>query len=133
MKLTSLSSVLSRHSAHRSRLRLVSEKISSMNKNKSFSSLSNYSYPSSSKTSFSKIYASSSSSSPPLRHTNCINHSRNNRMYTTYSQLPEEHQMIYEMCRKFADEELAPNAGKWDQKHEFPTDAVTQLVSTKHE
>ena len=23
--------------------------------------------------------------------------------------------MIHEMCRKFADEELAPNAGKWDK------------------
>ncbi len=52
------------------------------------------------------------------------------RKYTTYSQLPSEHQMVYEMCRKFADEELAPNAGKWDQKHEFPTDAVDKLVSS---
>ena len=50
------------------------------------------------------------------------------RHYTTHSQLPEEHQMIYEMCRKFADEELAPNAGEWDKKHTFPTDAVSQLV-----
>jgi len=49
------------------------------------------------------------------------------RKYTTHSQLPEEHQMIHEMCRKFADEELAPNAGTWDQKHEFPTDAINQL------
>ena len=36
--------------------------------------------------------------------------------------------MIYDMCRKFADEELAPNAGRWDQKHEFPTEAVTHLA-----
>lgn len=36
--------------------------------------------------------------------------------------------MIYEMCRKFADEELAPNAGKWDKNHEFPRDAVAKLV-----
>ena len=49
------------------------------------------------------------------------------RSITSHSQLPEEHKMIYEMCRKFADEELAPNAGEWDQKHVFPTDAVTQL------
>lgn len=35
--------------------------------------------------------------------------------------------MIYEMCRNFADNELAPNAGKWDKKHEFPREAVTQL------
>ena len=38
--------------------------------------------------------------------------------------------MVYEMCRKFADEELAPNAGEWDQKHEFPKDAVDKLVRT---
>ena len=38
--------------------------------------------------------------------------------------------MVYEMCRKFAEEELMPNAGKWDQKHEFPTEAVNKLVSS---
>jgi len=36
--------------------------------------------------------------------------------------------MIYDMCRKFADEELAPNAGKWDKEHSFPKEAVTQLA-----
>ena len=36
--------------------------------------------------------------------------------------------MVHEMCRKFADEELAPNAGGWDQKHEFPQNAVEQLA-----
>eukprot|EP00557_Chaetoceros_sp_GSL56_P002039 CAMPEP_0176495814 /NCGR_PEP_ID=MMETSP0200_2-20121128/10866_1 /TAXON_ID=947934 /ORGANISM="Chaetoceros sp., Strain GSL56" /LENGTH=446 /DNA_ID=CAMNT_0017893735 /DNA_START=138 /DNA_END=1479 /DNA_ORIENTATION=+ len=50
------------------------------------------------------------------------------RHYTTYSQLPEEHQMIYEMCRKFADEELAPNARAWDKKNDFPKDAVRKLA-----
>jgi len=49
------------------------------------------------------------------------------RSITSHSQLSEEHTMIYEMCRNFADNELAPNAGKWDQKHEFPTEAITQL------
>lgn len=49
------------------------------------------------------------------------------RAYTSHSQLPEEHRMIHEMCSKFADEELAPNAGAWDQKHEYPTDAIAQL------
>lgn len=38
--------------------------------------------------------------------------------------------MIYEMCRKFADEELAPHAGEWDKKHEFPKEAVSKLVSS---
>jgi alkylation response protein AidB-like acyl-CoA dehydrogenase len=50
------------------------------------------------------------------------------RSITTYAQLPEEHRMVYDMCRKFADEELAPNAGTWDKQHAFPTDAVKQLV-----
>jgi len=52
------------------------------------------------------------------------------RQYTTYSQLPEEHRMLYEMCRKFADEILTPNAGKWDKTHTFPKEAVQQLVSS---
>ena len=50
------------------------------------------------------------------------------RSITTYSQLPEEHQMIHEMCRRFADEELAPNAREWDAKHEFPQQAMEQLA-----
>jgi butyryl-CoA dehydrogenase len=50
------------------------------------------------------------------------------RRYTTHKHLPEEHRMIYEMCRNFADQELAPNAGKWDHDHAFPTEAVTKLA-----
>jgi hypothetical protein len=50
------------------------------------------------------------------------------RSYTTHSQLPEEHRMVYEMCRNFADSELSPNAGEWDKAHSFPRDAVTKLV-----
>lgn len=57
-----------------------------------------------------------------------VSPSCNKRQYTTHSQLPEEHQMIYEMCRNFANEELAPNAGEWDQKHAFPTEAITHMV-----
>ena len=49
------------------------------------------------------------------------------RSITSHSQLPEETGMVYEMCRKFADEELAPKASGWDQKHEFPTEAVAAL------
>ena len=53
---------------------------------------------------------------------------------TTHSQLvAEEHQMIYVYvtCCEFADEELVPNAGKWDQEHGCPSDAISQLVSLK--
>eukprot|EP00804_Cyclotella_cryptica_P012652 CCRYP_016925-RA/>CCRYP_016925-RA protein AED:0.09 eAED:0.09 QI:357/1/1/1/1/1/4/347/431 len=53
---------------------------------------------------------------------------RSARQYTTHSQLPSEHQMVYEMCRKFADEELAPHAGKWDKEHSFPREAVDKLA-----
>ena len=35
--------------------------------------------------------------------------------------------MLRDMCRAFADNDLAPNAGKWDQAHEFPVDAVKQM------
>ena len=32
--------------------------------------------------------------------------------------------MLREMCRSFADNELAPNAGEWDKNHTFPKDQV---------
>jgi hypothetical protein len=73
--------------------------------------------------------AASSSSSSAFNNKQQQSTSSSSRKYTTYSQLPSEHQMVYEMCRKFAEEELMPNAGKWDQKHEFPTEAVDKLVS----
>jgi alkylation response protein AidB-like acyl-CoA dehydrogenase len=65
----------------------------------------------------------------------CFARSSNNnnnlalRSYMTHSQLPEEHKMVYDMCRRFADEELAPNAGEWDKHHVFPEAAIAQLVS----
>lgn len=36
--------------------------------------------------------------------------------------------MIYEMCRKFSEEELSPHAGKWDKAHEYPKDAIGQMA-----
>jgi alkylation response protein AidB-like acyl-CoA dehydrogenase len=50
------------------------------------------------------------------------------RGITTHAQLPSEHKMVYEMCRKLADEEIAPNAKQWDKEHIFPTEAITKLV-----
>lgn len=41
--------------------------------------------------------------------------------------LNEEQQMIVETARNFAQEQLAPNAGKWDESQQFPKDAVKQL------
>jgi alkylation response protein AidB-like acyl-CoA dehydrogenase len=52
------------------------------------------------------------------------------RTITTYSQLPSEHQMIVDMCRKLADEEIAPKAKQWDKDHVFPTEVIHQLVRT---
>eukprot|EP00730_Choanoeca_flexa_P010030 TRINITY_DN14879_c0_g1_i1.p1 TRINITY_DN14879_c0_g1~~TRINITY_DN14879_c0_g1_i1.p1 ORF type:complete len:412 (+),score=85.91 TRINITY_DN14879_c0_g1_i1:31-1266(+) len=43
------------------------------------------------------------------------------------AQLPEEHQMLKQTCRAFADEILAPQAGDWDKNHTFPKEAVDQL------
>lgn len=41
--------------------------------------------------------------------------------------LSEEHLMIREACRKFADRELKPRAAQFDKNHEFPWDAVKKL------
>ncbi|CAM9405996.1 unnamed protein product, partial [Choristocarpus tenellus] len=49
------------------------------------------------------------------------------RSYLTWSSLPEEHTMLRDMCRNFADKELAPNAAEWDQKHEFPGKQVAMM------
>ena len=40
----------------------------------------------------------------------------------------DEHKMLRDMCRAFADTELAPNAGKWDKAHEFPVGAIKQMA-----
>ncbi|CAN0068588.1 unnamed protein product, partial [Discosporangium mesarthrocarpum] len=49
------------------------------------------------------------------------------RSYLTLSSLPEEHVMLRDMCRDFADKELAPHAGEWDRKHEFPAKQVEMI------
>lgn len=54
------------------------------------------------------------------------------RSYLTWSSLPEEHTMIREMCRNFADNELAPNAGEWDKNHTFPRNQVRSVRLNTH-
>eukprot|EP00039_Didymoeca_costata_P020163 m.340287 g.340287 ORF g.340287 m.340287 type:complete len:409 (+) comp19222_c0_seq1:147-1373(+) len=49
------------------------------------------------------------------------------RLLTGLSSIPEEHKMLQETCRAFADEQLVPHAGQWDRDHSFPTEAVKQL------
>lgn len=41
--------------------------------------------------------------------------------------LNDEQQMVREMCRKFADNELAPRAAEYDRTHEFPWEPVKKL------
>lgn len=41
--------------------------------------------------------------------------------------LSEEHQMIRDMCRKFADKEIKPAAGEFNRQHKFPTNAIRKL------
>jgi butyryl-CoA dehydrogenase len=43
-------------------------------------------------------------------------------------QLTEEQRQVRELCREFAEVELKPHARRWDEKHEFPRDAVKKLA-----
>lgn len=49
------------------------------------------------------------------------------RMYTEWPILKEEHVMISDMAKNFAETELAPIARKTDKEHLFPTDAIKKL------
>src|SRR5512136_780208 len=41
--------------------------------------------------------------------------------------LTEEQRQVRELCRSFANEELKPNARRWDADHVFPAEAVRKL------
>ncbi len=42
--------------------------------------------------------------------------------------LSEQHQMIRDALRDFSQQQLAPQAARWDREHEFPKDALRQLA-----
>ena len=42
--------------------------------------------------------------------------------------LTDEQQQVRDLCREFAAKELQPNARRWDEKHEFPREAVRKLA-----
>jgi len=42
--------------------------------------------------------------------------------------LSEEHQMIRDALRSFAQERLAPNAARWDREHHFPKEELQELA-----
>ncbi|MFC1670879.1 acyl-CoA dehydrogenase [Spirochaetota bacterium] len=41
--------------------------------------------------------------------------------------LTEEQEMLRDMCKSFATDELKPNAEEWDKNHEFPAEPVKKL------
>lgn len=43
------------------------------------------------------------------------------------SALSDTHQMLQKTCRDFADNELVPNAAKYDREHRFPADKVNLM------
>lgn len=43
--------------------------------------------------------------------------------------LTEEHQMIRDALRSFAQERLAPNAARWDREHHFPQAELKELAA----
>lgn len=49
------------------------------------------------------------------------------RHIASLSSLPETHQMLQKTCRDFADNELVPNAAKFDREHLFPADQVFKM------
>ena len=42
-------------------------------------------------------------------------------------QLTEEQRQVRDLCRDFAEQELRPNARRWDEEHHFPREAVKKL------
>jgi butyryl-CoA dehydrogenase len=49
------------------------------------------------------------------------------RTYANWPLFSEEHAAISEMCRAFADNELAPIAGEVDKNHRFPADQIQKM------
>ncbi|MBD8629169.1 acyl-CoA dehydrogenase family protein [Oxalobacteraceae sp. CFBP 8753] len=43
--------------------------------------------------------------------------------------LSDEHQMIRDALRSFAQERLAPNAARWDREHHFPREELDELAA----
>jgi butyryl-CoA dehydrogenase len=42
-------------------------------------------------------------------------------------ELSEEQRQVRDLCRELAEAELKPNARRWDERHEFPRQAVAKL------
>ncbi len=59
--------------------------------------------------------------------TKCVPRANASRSYTDWPYLKEEHVMIAQMCRNFAETELKPIAGKLDKEHLFPAEQIKKL------
>jgi len=44
------------------------------------------------------------------------------------STLSDEHMMLRDVCRQFADEILVPNAARWDREHTFPEEGIQKSI-----
>ncbi|ETN62356.1 hypothetical protein AND_005947 [Anopheles darlingi] len=53
--------------------------------------------------------------------------SKYRRTIASLSALPDTHQMLQKTCRDFADNELIPNAAKFDREHLFPAEQIRQM------
>lgn len=52
---------------------------------------------------------------------------RSSRCIASLSALPDTYQMLYKTCRDFAEQELKPNAAKYDRDHLYPGDAIKKM------
>ncbi len=52
---------------------------------------------------------------------------RGKASYIDWPLLTQEHKMIIDMCRNFADTELQPIAGELDRLHKYPAEQVVKL------
>lgn len=52
---------------------------------------------------------------------------RGSRCIASLSSLPDTYQMLYKTCRDFAEQELKPNAAKYDRGHLYPEDAIKKM------
>ncbi|KAJ0411558.1 hypothetical protein ATCC90586_001153 [Pythium insidiosum] len=67
------------------------------------------------------LQRAASSASAPLRH------APQTRSMSYLSELPEEHAMLRDMCRQYANKNLSPIAGELDREHRFPAQQVKEL------
>ena len=71
--------------------------------------------------------SSSSSSSRSIWGVSASGDFQHRRLYSTYSDLPEEVDLIREQAKQFAEEVLFASAAKNDATHSYPKDEIKQL------